>query len=149
MVKKRGKKAPSKAEPDPIAYENQVRCRFGNVSVGKQTVSMGVNIPRGDLALVKADKLLVNCQLDVEIGVDPNNTDDPAQGTFPTIDSTVVIVAQVNVGGMGVKPAGYHVTLSLPKTACSLDDLGQFTGCWGKMSFNRIGPAQAESVEAE
>jgi hypothetical protein len=111
--------------------------RYGNVSIGEDTVRLGIRISRGNLTPGKADALLCGRRLTCQLSCVPRGK-DVDEPTLPGVDvgRQVEAVVDVNAVSMTRKNIGAGLTRSLADV--DLDSLVHFAKRDGRLTITKV-----------
>ena len=123
----------AKTKPRP---KNEVPCKFGRISIGKETVGVPVSIERSALGLESADSLFTGMRSNATLKCDPNATED-AEGQSKFGDQEIELDAIVECSGFGVRGDHYSATLNLSKADANLPELSKFAARTGTVQLTK------------
>lgn len=95
-----------------MAQLHKLEAKFGTVSFGDKTASVGVHVPIGEITLTKAYNDICECRLTGQIVAKGSPEDDANQATLPGMDDDVTVKGTFDVASLSVSSKQYGFTLS-------------------------------------
>lgn len=124
-----------------------VPCEFRTVSIGAESVSMGILWSRSDFDLIESDAMFTCAQVAITFESTKNGGDPDEPGLIADDDATLRFDGIPSCQGINCKRDTISATLKFPRTDIELDDLIAFAQRAGKFTAERTGDAAGADPE--
>ncbi len=128
---------------------------YGNVTVGDETISVGVKTERKNLTLSSADKQLIGKRLIGRVTCRPESGENPEQGSLID-DGEVEVEGAFDVHGIHVTRKKLSFGLSFARSSVDITIITDFAKRSGNLVITEIGdipkevkPAKVEDEEED
>lgn len=134
----------AKTKSRPARSKDLIGCKFGNVSVGMESISLSVKVERSALGLESADHLFTGMRSNALLRCDPNAGTD-IDGQQKLDDQEIELETIVECKGFTVKNGTFSARLNINKGDADLDELAKFAARTGSVQLTK--PTKIEKPE--
>lgn len=115
-----------------------IRCKFGNLSVGPEKVTISVTVERDGVASRDLEPVVVGGRLEAQLTCDPHGQEDAA-GQATMVATAVVIESVADCPSLQIRPSKLGFRLAFAAGSVDVRALAGIAQRNGTVSLTRIG----------